>query len=60
MKFHTRPQGEKGIKGEKGMRGLWGQVVIYQTQIYCFLYPEMLEIVLMRCCVNRETEVLKG
>lgn len=49
MKPHTCPQGEEGIKGEKGMRGLWGQVVIYHTQMNedYFLYPEMLQI-----CIN--------
>ena len=47
MKPQTYPQGEEGIKGEKGMRGLWGQVVIYHTQNYNFVYPEMLQI-----CIN--------
>lgn len=43
---HAHPQGEEGIKGEKGMRGLRGQVVILHTQIYHFLYPEMLQILI--------------
>lgn len=48
--MHTHPQGEEGIKGEKGMRGLWGQVVIYHTQICHFLYHEMSQTLIKALC----------
>ena len=41
--LQTYPQGEQGIKGEKGSRGLWGQGVIYHTQIY-HLHHDMLQM----------------
>lgn len=57
---HSCPQGEVGIKGEKGMRGLWGQVVIYHYHIHYILFTlRSCKSILMRCRVNRETEVLK-